>query len=1282
MTSTGYTELQLSELFDQPSSPVRAKVFICATGRTGSSLLCRAMFHHGIGLPHEYFNAGHIALIGQRSGIHPLADGRRLGSDSEARRAYIAALMDRRTANGIFAAKIHWGQYASYLDNPEGVELFQQAHFIQLYREDLLAQAISFHVSKETGRWGSADTVSTPPASIPRFFDVDLIADYIKMLAESDTSWRLFFARNAILPLTFSYERVRDDLAGVLRTIVDNFGLDLPTDCFDYAEEGPNEERDAEVPPRSEIKARFLRAHQRVIPALRPDAQRPAGDMNVSKVELPPTAPPAGTAYRRVLPTDEPRPIELNAERIEVGYPAGSQSEKSPTQPCTEAQTAAVEVGRPAPDQGQTAAPGRTDAEFKTIGLCMIVKNEAKLLRQCLTSTLPLIDYVLVVDTGSEDGTQQIIREFLAEHAVRGAVIDEPWRDFAYNRTFALERLREVEDIDYALIIDADDVVVLDASFDPRAFKTQMEHDLYDVQILHDGMSHFRAQICRNRLPFSFKGVVHEYLEVPTGTSSRATAEGFSIHASTGGARGQNPRKYQDDAALLERALASETDPFLISRYTFYLAQSQKDCGEREKALDNYLKRAELGYWNEEIYISLLEAGNLMAALDRPFDEVIATYERAAQTVPARAEALHAASLYCRQQGRNAEGQEYARRGIELTPPVGGLFVQGWVYDYGILDEFAINAYWAGAYRESLDASLKLLAGDKLPPSLVKHVADNARFAADKLPEPKAPDLGVLGAENMVDQHKLVPARTLRSRVTGPPRVLVAILAQQKEPALSLYLECIEALDYPKSSIVLYIRTDNNTDRTQPILREWVARVGHLYAAVDFDGSDVPYPVEQYSEHEWNATRFKVLGHIRNASPRRALDLGCDFYFVADVDNFIRPATLRELVALDLPIAAPLLRSIVPERFYSNYHAEIDAAGYYKNCDQYYWILNRHVRGIVEVPVVNCTYLVRADMIPELTYEEESGRHEYVIFSDSARKAGIPQYLDNRQVYGYIAFGEGEQHLGAGIERARALLHGAGDRTGCENDREIAGPPSGDGPLIHALPTPEPRTYSKAAWEANLAEELRFWRVWLTEPRFANDRDYRLSSRHPFKQHLLQFLPQGQDTYAVLDVGSGPVSDFGLGGLDKIINLYMVDPLASEYNALLNELRLCDAVRPINVAGEDLTKAFPNSFFDLVHCSNALDHSCDPMRVIREMIAVCKPGCWTHLSHVNNVAVIESYHGLHQWNLDIEDGRFVVWNREERHDVVAEIDGISEVVLEQLPADEYRPPLFRATLRK
>jgi len=279
--------------------------------------------------------------------------------------------------------------------------------------------------------------------------------------------------------------------------------------------------------------------------------------------------------------------------------------------------------------------------------------------------------------------------------------------------------------------------------------------------------------------------------------------------------------------------------------------------------------------------------------------------------------------------------------------------------------------------------------------------------------------------------------------------VLLAILAKQKEPALPLYLDCIEALDYPKSSIVLHVRTNNNTDRTEEILRDWVARVGHLYAAVEFDAADVASRVEEFREHEWNATRFRVLGEIRNASLQRARELEYDFYFVADVDNFVRRSTLRELVALNLPIVAPLLRSILPERLYSNYHADVDPAGYYRGCDQYFWILSRHVRGVVEVPVVHCTYLIRADVIPELAYQDGTDRHEYVIFSDSARKAGIPQYLDNRQVYGYVTFGEGEHHVSDGIERARALMRD--DRSGYCREAEIPASSRSDGPQIHLI---------------------------------------------------------------------------------------------------------------------------------------------------------------------------------------------------------------------------------------
>ncbi len=249
--------------------------------------------------------------------------------------------------------------------------------------------------------------------------------------------------------------------------------------------------------------------------------------------------------------------------------------------------------------------------------------------------------------------------------------------------------------------------------------------------------------------------------------------------------------------------------------------------------------------------------------------------------------------------------------------------------------------------------------------------------------------------------------------VGSTPKVMLAILAKQKEATLPFYLRCIEALDYPKSAIALYIRTNNNTDRTSSILHEWVDRVGTQYASVEFDDSDVATRVQQYGVHEWNETRFKVLGHIRQVSLQRAIDAACDFYFVVDVDNFVRPCTLRDLVALNLPIVGPLLRHEAPQNPYSNYHHAVDANGYFADSEEYYWLLNQRIRGVAEVQVIHCTYLIRRDCLPAVRYDDGSQRHEYVVFSSSARAANIGQYLDTRQVYGYLTLDENAQRCEA-----------------------------------------------------------------------------------------------------------------------------------------------------------------------------------------------------------------------------------------------------------------------------
>jgi glycosyltransferase involved in cell wall biosynthesis len=648
------------------------------------------------------------------------------------------------------------------------------------------------------------------------------------------------------------------------------------------------------------------------------------------------------------------------------------------------------------------------NAAGQIICLNMIVKNEASVIRRCIDSVRPIVDHWVIIDTGSTDGTQDIIREHLRD--LPGELHERPWRDFAHNRSEALELARGKSD--YTLIIDADDTLEIT----PNTSVPALSADSYMVDIANAGIVYQRLQLVRSALPWRYEGVLHEFLACD-GVGPSGQLSGIRMRCSHDGARRKDPQTFRRDAAVLETALQVETNPFLRARYRFYLAQSYRDCGERVTALEHYLARAELGFWQEEVFVSLYCAARMKEQLGHPEEDVIAAYLRAVQARPTRAEALHGASRFCRQRKRYEEGYQIAKRGLEIPMPSSdALFVEPWIYETGLLDEFSVNAYWSGRSRDCLDASLKLLGTEKLSTGDTQRVLVNARFASDGLP--REPNLGSLGTEAFVEQHVLAPPRPLRSRLLGSPRVLVAILASQNEEELPLYLKCIETLDYPKSSMVLYIRTFNNTDGTERLLREWVGRVGCLYAGVEFDAADVDTPVRQVGAHEGSATRFRVPGHVRKLSLSCVLQHSCDFYFAANVDNFVRECTLRDLVALNLPIVAPFLRSLGAGDFYSNYHAAIDVNGYYEECDQYTWTLNRWIRGVLEMPVVNGTYLVRADVLSDLTYEDGTPRHEYVIFSESARKQGIPQYLDNRQVYGYLAFGGGDGRYIANVARA------------------------------------------------------------------------------------------------------------------------------------------------------------------------------------------------------------------------------------------------------------------------
>ena len=233
--------------------------------------------------------------------------------------------------------------------------------------------------------------------------------------------------------------------------------------------------------------------------------------------------------------------------------------------------------------------------------------------------------------------------------------------------------------------------------------------------------------------------------------------------------------------------------------------------------------------------------------------------------------------------------------------------------------------------------------------------------------------------------------------------IVFAILAKDKAAALPLYLRCLLNQTLEKKRIHLYIRTNDNTDATEEILRAFVAEHGDKYASVFFDSSSVTEALKQFKPHEWNSQRFKILGKIRQLSVDYAKTKGAH-YFVADCDNFIIPTCLEKMLAVKgLGVVAPMLSTTTR---YLNIHYATDANGYLKEHPNYDELLHRRLVGCVKVDVVHCTYFIAVELLDSVCYDDNSFRYEYVIFSDVLRKKGIAQYIDNRIFYGFITFAD------------------------------------------------------------------------------------------------------------------------------------------------------------------------------------------------------------------------------------------------------------------------------------
>ena len=241
----------------------------------------------------------------------------------------------------------------------------------------------------------------------------------------------------------------------------------------------------------------------------------------------------------------------------------------------------------------------------KTICLNMIVKNESHIIEETLKNICQYVplDYWVISDTGSSDNTKEIIENFFKMKNIPGELIDNKWKDFAYNRTKALECA--FNKTDYLFIFDADDRI------HGNFIIKKLDYDVYNIQF-GNVTRYMRPILITNRKRWKYVGVLHEFITAIDKIDSVENVNGdYFIESGKTGSRSMNPNKYKDDAELLRNAYYEANDG-LNDRYAFYCGQSYFDCGNLDESLFWYKKVVlELSNWNQEKYCACIRIGDI-----------------------------------------------------------------------------------------------------------------------------------------------------------------------------------------------------------------------------------------------------------------------------------------------------------------------------------------------------------------------------------------------------------------------------------------------------------------------------------------------------------------------------------------------------------------------------------------------------------------------------------------------------------------------------------------------
>tara|TARA_R110000772_G_scaffold3193_4_gene11535 strand:- start:3544 stop:4701 length:1158 start_codon:yes stop_codon:yes gene_type:complete len=365
---------------------------------------------------------------------------------------------------------------------------------------------------------------------------------------------------------------------------------------------------------------------------------------------------------------------------------------------------------------------------MKTLGLSQIVKNEAHVITRMLETIKDVADHLTFVDTGSTDGTQEVIKKWAEEHNIPCDIHDREFDNFENCRNYAMQMAKGKTD--YCFWLDADEQLKIGPLFD----KNKLDKDLYMFTTHIGKMKYTRNECWNSKKDFKWYGPVHEFI-VPVDPKVKLTSglmPGIDVIVKMDGGswKEDTSTKYRTHAAMLEDYIDNkDRDP----RWIFYTAQSYHDSAsikgnepenhERlRRSMKYYQERVSIpGGYHEERFYAQYRIGSIFLRLNKPWEDTLTQLLKAYNMDPMRAEPFKIIIEYYQSIGEWNLAFLYAKfafttyHGVDLYP-ARVLFVDNTLYNWKFAELYANACYYCGKKGEAKRVHQSLVDINKRSP--------------------------------------------------------------------------------------------------------------------------------------------------------------------------------------------------------------------------------------------------------------------------------------------------------------------------------------------------------------------------------------------------------------------------------------------------------------------------------------------------------------------------------------------------------------------------------------